>query len=118
MIKLRGHSRIIQCDETVQAVRLGETTYKDGLAVHRNPETFDIKCNCQPLSDRDLMLVPEGDRFKENWWLWSMKDSKPIKLNDRIIRNGINYQVQGVGDWGSYNKCRLVRIDVGSHSNP
>lgn len=115
MIRLFGKSRIINKDERLQVLREGRILYKDGIPYKPDDETpFMISCNVQPFGGKDLLLVPEGDRLKEWFWLWTenTKDFK-MQVNDRIVRSGFNYQVQSVEDWGTFTQNKIVRIDVG-----
>lgn len=115
MIKLQGKSQIITKDESVDVFRDGCVTYVDGKPAKGEPEKFKVKGNFQPLSGRDLMMVPEGDRFKEQIWLYT---ADLMKINDRVVRCGVNYQAQTVNAWGSYSQVRLMRIDVGQNATP
>jgi hypothetical protein len=116
MIGLQGPSQIINYDETIPVVRYGETIYLEGKPIQRKLKDFFITCNVQPVDGRDLLLVPEGDRFKEQYWLYTNNLQVPLRDNDRIVRNGINFQTQNVENWGSYQKCRIMRIDVGPYA--
>lgn len=124
--KLSGQSTIIIGDETLPIIRQGVNTpedvaYIDGKPVKKNNECFSITCNVQPLSSRDLLLVPELDRYKEQWWIYMNQEEKPLKVNDIVQRPEegdackivINYQVQSSDNWGSYTRARIMRIDVG-----
>lgn len=115
MIKLQGKSRIINYDENLVLLRPNGTDYVDGKPVQREPTRIEFKANVQPLNGRDLLIVPEGDRFKEMYFVWSDFE---IKINDQIVRQDINFQVQQSEMWGSYSRARMVRIDVGPDANP
>lgn len=110
MIKLFAKSQIINKDDTLEVTRDGCVIYVDGKPVKENQTTFNIAGNVQPMNGRDLMLVPEGDRFKEQYWLWT--DCK-ILVNDRVRFRCKNFQVQSVQVWGSYFQSRIMNIDVG-----
>jgi|WetSurMetagenome_2_1015567.scaffolds.fasta_scaffold112317_3 hypothetical protein len=129
--KLSGPSQIITGDETLTILRQGidipdNVVYVDGKPVRRNPETFKIICNVQPLNGRDLLLVPEADRYKEQWWVYMNNEEKPLHDNDiaqRVEEDDLtgsvkNYQVQSVEAWGSFTRARIMRIDVGSNATP
>lgn len=113
-IALQGKSRIMRFDETVTLSRLCGTKYIDGKPLAVDVEKVQITGNIQPLTGRDLLLVPEGDRTKEQVWLYT---ECPLFLQDTVTRCGVKFQVAGVEQWGSYNKARLVRIDVGPDAN-
>lgn len=132
MIKLFGQSQIMTGDETFDIARestvLGEgVNYQYGKMVKAPPTCFKVIGNIQPLNARDLLLVPEGDRFKEQYWLFcpskivlenglEVQDIDAIILNDRVKRLGKNYQVQSVENWGSYTRARIMLIDVGPNA--
>jgi len=133
MIKLFGSSQILKKDETLVVSRKGAVVYKDGKPLNFNIHKFEIKANVQPLNGRQLEMVPEHDRFKEQYWLFlnnanfktqnGLEYGGPMTLlpNDVVLRpdanyNQIKFQVQDVEQWGSYVKCRIVRIDVGPDS--
>lgn len=119
MIRLFGKSRIINKDETLKVVREGRVVFKEGLPYRPDDEiSAMIRCNVQPFGGKDLLIVPEADRLKEWFWLWTenTKDWK-MQVNDRVIRNDIQYQVQSVEDWGTFTQNKIVRIDVGPNRN-
>jgi hypothetical protein len=116
MIGLQGPSQIINNDERLEILRYdtAEIRWVDGLPV-RGPETrLWVECNIQPLNARDLLIVPEGDRHKEQYNLWTQKcDPSRVLVNDTVIRDGKYFQVQGTENWGSYTKARIMLIDAG-----
>lgn len=125
--KLQGPSTIITGDETLAVIREGSViptnvVYVDGKPLKRDAINFDITCNVQPFNGRDLLLVPEGDRFKEQYWIFMNQEQKPLLVNDRVIRiqagQAVNFQVQTAEDWGSYTRARIMRIDVGPDATP
>ena len=135
MIKLQGKSQIMSKDETLNVFREGtripqNVAYFEGKPIKRSGFSFTCMGNVQPLDGRQLMLVPEGDRSKEQYYIFVQNESyvvdsglqvqdKPTRLldNDRICRLGVNFQLQDTEDWGSYTKARMVRIDVGPNAS-
>ena len=117
MIRLQGPSRIINYDETLTILREDPSAvrYVDGEPLRPPPTEYSFRCNVQPVSGRELLLVPEGDRFKEMYSVWS---EGQFKVNDRVVREGANFQVQSVEYWGSYSRARIVRVDVGPNKTP
>lgn len=113
MKKLFGQVQIILNDETLEVIREGVVVYKDGKPLKRDITRFHITCNVQPLNARDLLLVPEGDRYKEQLYLYTNQVEKRLRDNDRVLRDGVQWQVQSIEDWDSYTRARIVRIDVG-----
>lgn len=116
MYRLQGKPRIIKTDEVLDVVRATALNYVDGVIQNQDQYQFQVRCNVQPVNGRELLLVPEGDRFKEQYFVWAMNKfaGKPIlHVNDRIVRQGVSFQVQQVEDWGSYVRARMMAIDVG-----
>lgn len=129
-VKLFGSSQILKKDEDLCIIREGvnidqNVVYVNGKPVKRNSITFKIRGNVQPLGARDLLLVPEGDRFKEQFWIYfnnkaivtedniEIQADSLVKNLDRVVRLCKNYSVQGVQNWGSYSRARIMEIDVG-----
>lgn len=135
MIKLFGKSQILKKDEKITIYREGtniphNVVYVAGKPIKRNGIEFCVKGNVQPLSERELLLVPEADRYKEILALYitnqkifsedglEIQTESILADNDRVTRLGVNYQAQGVKNWGSYTYGRIVRIDVGPNATP
>lgn len=134
-IKLFGTSQIMKGDETLPVLRQGtdipeNVVYVDGKPIKRNATNFCVVANVQPLAGRDLLLVPELDRYKEQWNLFILNDKyftdetlevqteSRLKEQDQICRLGVNYTVQNVSNWGSYSLVRIMRIDTGKYATP
>ena len=135
MIKLFGKSQILKADEVISVRRLLSVTYPSsgpnaGKPVQQAPQNFTVRGNVQPLTGRDLLMVPEHDRYREQYWLWVENtkyavqsglndESVPIlKTNDIVIRLGVNFQIQEVQDWGTYIRGHMMRVDVGPYATP
>ena len=117
MYPMAGPSRIMANDETLTVLRQAEAVgagviYVNGKPV-RDPsvnQTFQLTCNVQPLIGPDLMLLPEGDRFDDQMYLWTNSPGS-IDVGDLVTREGLTYQVQDAETWGSYTKARIVLVD-------
>lgn len=118
MIPLFAQSQIMIRDEELKFYRVTSTTYTDGLPVHNKELTFSMFCNVQPMNARDLLLVPEGDRHREQYTIFTENRNQEPRLqaNDRVVRLGKNFQIQSVEAWGSYVKARIMLDDVGPAS--
>lgn len=112
MIKMQGKSFMIGHDETLTITRDGAVTYVNGKPVAASGSTFQIKCNVQPVSGFELLIMPEADRFKEQYWVWTETTDIHL-LKDKVTRNGVIFQVQQLKPWGTYLQFRMVRVDVG-----
>ena len=115
MIGLEGEIDLIDYDEQLDVSRDGGVVYVDGKPVKLDKTFFQITCNVQPLSGRELLMVPEGDRAKESYAVYTR--GMPLKINDRIKRFDKYFQVQALENWGSYQKGRIMLDDVGAYSN-
>lgn len=71
--------------------------------------SFTIKGNIQPLTGSEILRLEEGDRTRDQFNLWTK--SKLMK-HDIVIYESRKYQVEIVEEWQSYNKARIVRMDV------
>ena len=130
MIKLFAQSQILKNDETLTVTRIGATVYQEGKAIHYDPIVFQIIGNVQPLNGRQLLLVPEHDRYKEQYWVYidnsqftndkglEVDGPSVLLVNDRVTRLCANYQIQEVENWGTYCRVRIMRIDVGPDRTP
>lgn len=115
MIKLQGKSYIMTKDEVLCVERKFAVQEIDGKPVQRDSLCFEIVCNVQPLAGLELLMVPEGDRFREQFWVFqdNSESEKVLFLNDLVTRQGFKYQVQQAENWRSYTRSRMVRLDVG-----
>lgn len=118
MIELQEKSYIINYDEVVHFERDCRNPLPvDGKFVSGTPIRFHKNGNVQPLQQRDLLLLPEGDRHKEQLYVWVQDhDNERILINDRVVRLGACYQVQSTDNWGDYTRARIMRIDIGPES--
>jgi len=113
------------CDETLPVLREGtavgrNVVYVDGKPVKRNGLRYNVVANVQPVVGRELEIVPEGDRYKEQYWLFAdnLHNDVVLQVNDKILRGGKLYQIQQAMDWGSYTESRMVLIDVSPDTRP
>jgi hypothetical protein len=79
MIELEGPIDIIEGDETLEVNRDGKVYIVDGKPVKPTSTTFKITCSVQPMGSRDLLMVPEGDRYKEQYFVWSNNLDTPVQ---------------------------------------
>lgn len=123
--KLQGQSRIMRNDEVLTKLAF-EVTFVDGKSQNKLISEEPFNANVQPMSGRDLLLVPEHQRFLEQYWcfvpLKKSVDQPPTpifnKTGEVVHRNGIHYQVQSIDYWGSYQRLRIMRVDVGDYATP
>lgn len=125
--KLQAQSRIMWHDEELFRLRFSELIYIDGKATKRLLAQECFRANVQPLKGRELLLVPEHQRFLEQYWCFV-----PGKFFERQGQDGdiirrfcqepgvkdVHFQVQEIEYWGSYQKARITRVDVGDFQTP
>lgn len=90
----------------------------DGMAQEPILRTFESTMSLQPVTQKDLLQLPEGMResavikgytIDE---LFTVKTSE-FKIPDKVIFEGISYQVQTVDNWkatAGYYKILAVRL--------
>lgn len=74
--------------------------------------TFNIRCSVQPMSDKELMMLPEGERTQSKFTLWTDTLLKVIDDPDECVYEGTEYVIQAVTDWAGttdYGSYRLVK---------
>lgn len=120
MIKLQGRSQIMTSDEKLVGRKI-RIEYVDGKPLRRPSPEYVITCNVQPLNGRELLLVPEGDRYKEQYNIFT---ESQLEVDDEVIRYdqlkkcNANFTIQAVEPWGTYYKARIMRIDTGPEATP
>lgn len=72
-------------------------------------EEFTEQCSFQPMSGRETLQLPEGDRMKSHVKIYS---AFAMKRDDIVERNGESYEVQLVNNWGTYTKSIARLVDV------
>lgn len=115
--KLQGRSRIMNFDETLYRLSFTNDQYVDGKLVKTLAKKEPFKANVQPMNGRELLLVPEHQRFMEQY-ICFVPGKFFEKSGEVIHRNGVHYQVQTVEYWGSYQRARIMRVDVGEYQTP
>lgn len=98
----------------IPVVRENRITWAEGIPYSDRKTDFEVRGIIFPLNGRDLLLVPEGDRYSENVWVYTQGD---IKVNDLLIYNGAPFEVQNVQNWDSYRQGRAMRMDTGDLGN-
>lgn len=114
MKRLAARTQLMNNDERLPAFRSSPIVYQDGKPVQTGDELqYQLIGLVVPLNSRDLLLVPEGDRHKEQYFVMSEQREIRPQVNDRVVREGANYQVQSSENWGSYTRVRIMKDDVG-----
>jgi hypothetical protein len=106
---------LISLGESVVVERPTAITFEDGKPVTSVDESFRVNASVQPVSGRELQITPEGDRMKEQVWVYT---DTVLLANDIVTHRGVRFQVQSIEKWPGYVRARGVRIDVGEHAAP
>lgn len=107
--------QIIKQGARVKVVRYGEVKYQDGFPKRGKLGYFIAVASVQPVTGRELLQVPEGDRNREHIYLFTKDD---IRKDDTIIYCGREFEVQVVDDWQNqgltlaHRRCRAILKDV------
>lgn len=107
--------QLIGDGEATRVERPTEVFFVDGKPHTNDAHVFHVRASIQPMSGRELNILPEGDRIKEQISIWT--DSS-LLLNDIVTYKCARYQVQNVEKWPGYTKARAARIDAGINAAP
>jgi hypothetical protein len=79
-----------------------QTTWVDGLSVDSAEDTpFSINCSVQPLTPKEMEMLPEGRRNEEVFRLYTDTELHTVedKNPDKIDVLGDTYEVLSVARW-------------------
>lgn len=98
--------------DKAEVTRRGPGQWLDGHYEPGQLETITIDCNVQPLNGREVEQLPEGEREKEQKWVWTQTG---LVIGDVVCYKGEKYEVQRVEDWTifciSHYKARMTRME-------
>ena len=80
-------------NESLTLKRRASGSYVSGHYVQGSESTSTIYANVQPLSGEQILQLPEADRKKEGYSLFSEDE---MRVNDIIVRDSKNYEIQTV----------------------
>lgn len=107
---LENNCEIINDGEDVVVTRRDPGVFRRGRHIPAVTfEEFIARCSIQPASGREVLQVPENDRQKR---ILSIHTAFKMKTNDIMTRDGEDFEIQIVEDWGSYTKSTGVLKDV------
>lgn len=103
--------------------RTAAGTYVDGVWTPGATSTFGIEGSLQPMSGRELLLLPEGERAAARWKLYTetallTADEAAQTEADRVSWNGRSLVVVRVNDYShvgmlEHYRCELVADETG-----
>ena len=107
------------CSAPVVVVRSYSSGVIKGRVQPPVEQFIEIDVSVQPLNQKELRMLPEGMRNDGRVKCYSTQElfttkTSECKIPDRIIHNGITYQVASADGWnelGGYFRCEAVRIN-------
>lgn len=93
----------------VELHRKGKTTYEKYEPVTGPDKVIVITANVQPVMGRELLMLPEGEREREQYFVFS-RDK--ICSDDVIVWCGRRFEVRVVEPWQTHYEARMALIDV------
>ena len=108
---LEKDCQIIKDGESLTIRRREDGKFERGkwISSNRFEEFEDVSVSFQPLSGRERLQLPEGDRKRSHIKMYT---EFQVKVDDIIERNGEDYEVQIVDDWGTFTKSIARLVDV------
>lgn len=99
--------------EAITVTRTAVGSYVAGRYVPGSAQDMDAAGNIQPLTGKELLQLPEGERQRQAKKIYT---AFALENGDVVTRaDGIRYEVQAVEDWTEFNqphyKARLMRIE-------
>ena len=96
--------------------RYSSGSYVDGVWLDGVSTDTTVMASVQPLAPNDLRLLPEGDRGKRAWkifsnFLLSMGDDNGIKSDEMII-DGISFRISSPEDYQFFGHTEAIFIEA------
>lgn len=115
-------SRLMRAS-TVVVTRRAAGGHVDGVWTPGAESTFTVRGSLQPLTGRELLVVPEGERGRARWALYTTTelqtaDEAAATDADRVAWRGRSLVVVKVEDWShmgrlAHYRCELVEDETG-----
>ena len=110
--KFRTHTGLV-------VTRKNPPTVTNGRAVAAGQTTFTINASIQPLSERDLLALPEGQRTEENRLLFTRTELRTLTSAggpDSIVIDGETWVVSSSSVWSTLSL--YYRAIIHRQANP
>lgn len=110
---------ILECAVPVTVTRYLKGARVKGRSEAPIPTTFTANLSVQPLNQKELQRLPEGDRAQGRVKAYGVDELKTIgtsecRVADEFEYKGIHYQIDRVDDWedlGGYYRYEAMRIE-------
>lgn len=83
-----------------------EGEFIDGIYIPGDDDTAEIQLVLQPLSDKEIQSLPEGQRTLEPLKFFTLET---ITGKEKFVRDGKLYTVESFSTWDSHTEGRAVR---------
>jgi len=95
--------------ETITLKRRAAGSYVNGHFVPGAESSSSIEASVQPLTGSEILQLPEADRKKEVWKVFSESE---ILANDTITKSSKNYEVRSVRDFSVHSISHYEAVMV------
>lgn len=110
---------ILECSVPITVVRQDATQVEKGRVVETTDRNFEIMASVQPMNQKELRSLPEGQRNEGRVKLYTRCELRTVttsecKRPDRFSYRGVSYEIAKVDDWfdlGGYYRCEAARLD-------
>lgn len=95
----------------------GSYSPTDGSYTGGTTETLTVLGSLQPMTPDELVTIPEGDRSRERFKLYTasaLRNIDPVRLakGDTVDVDGVPYEVESVEHWPNHGKAVIVRVNT------
>lgn len=105
--------------ETVTFTRYAAGSRTAGVVTPGAISTFDAVVSVQPMSPRQVAMLPEGIRQRSPLWVGTgteLKATDPTSgaVGDTFTWQGRSYEITGVEDWtvhGGFYECVAAKVE-------
>lgn len=105
--------------QLLQVTRFSGGSYVNGSYVAGTSTTFLVIMAIMPLTEKELLALPEGERTRRQMKGYLVEELKTVdtsdsKKADRVTYDGVDFEVQGVEKWDGdlpHYKVRLAEAN-------
>lgn len=104
-----GQARILRETNSFTIRREAKGRYVEGVFYPGAETSIPGKGSVQPISGKERLSLPEGDRDKDHRELFT---AQCIKMNDTVDFDGQVFVIYRVEPWGPHYEARMVEVDT------
>jgi hypothetical protein len=100
---------------TVGSFQRGGWVATESTQNHPNPQVISARGVVTVLNEKELDMVPEGDRVKGAMKFFTttplyLTSSAGANISDKVLWNGDYYRLVNIGQWGSFGFYTAVGV--------